>query len=122
MAQTYDKVAVWIDGALIAENVSIEIALKTDDQDVFTLTSYGQQTNKRKIEVNLDNAVPTDGESFNSWRAALFGSVHRLRLQQLGTLQTLETEGFVREPNISSGEQKTSSKKFMMHCDAADWT
>lgn len=122
MANTYEKYAIWIDGALIKENVSLEIMLEGDDQDVFTLTGFGQQKNKNKIMINLDNAVPTEGDSFDAWNRALTGQVTRVRVQHLGTLETLETEGFVRKPSRTSGEGKTSAQKYEFHGDAADWT
>lgn len=120
-AQTFDKYAIWIQGALIGENVSSEISLDGDDQDVVTLTMWGQQTGKRKVTANLDNAIPTAGESFNAWRAALLGSKVAFRAQRLGDGKTLTTEGFIRKPGVSSGENKTSAQKYEFHGEAADW-
>jgi hypothetical protein len=121
MAQTFDKYALWLAGALIAENISLEMSLDGDDQDVFTLTGYGQQKNKNKVMVNLDNAIPSAGESFNAWRYALTGAKVELRAINLGTGKTLTTEGFIRKPQISSGEGKTSAQKYEFHGDPADW-
>lgn len=115
--QEYSQYVVYIDGLLLAENTEVDFGLEGDDQDVFTIVQgfSGQSTSPKKIVANFTDMVPLPGLAFDSFTAALEGRQVEVRFVQIGSGNTVTSQGFIRKPKITAGVGKASNNAYEFH-------
>ena len=122
--QVYDQVYVFKDGGLLQENVSIEITLEGDDQDVMTIAKgfAGQSPSPKKVMATLNNVCPPKGQEVDAFEASLLSTVVTMKFQFAASGKSLTSKGFIRKPKIGGGVGKTVDQTFEFHGGPGKWT
>jgi hypothetical protein len=120
----YDQVFQYINGALLAENTTITLALEGQDQDVMTIVKgfAGQTPGPQKVVASCDNVIPTSGFEVNTWNKQLNSEKVEMKFQFGGSGVSLVSEGFLRGNQIEGGVGATTSLKFEFHGGPGEWT
>ena len=120
----YDQIFAYWNGALLAENTTVKIALEGQAQDVnTTVKGYaGFTPGPQKIVVTFENVLPIGGAEVNSWGAQLNSEIGELKLQAGGSGKVLVSEGDLRGNMIDGGVGQTTTIAFEFHGAPADWT
>ena len=115
--QVYDNIYVWMDGLLLQEATELQISWEGDDQDIFTLVKgyAGISPAPVKMVVQLTNMAPPTGSEFNAPKAFIEKTKHTLKLQKGATGEVIESEGFIRAPQITAGVGKVTNETYAFH-------
>lgn len=111
-------------GELLAENIGLEIRLDGEDKDVFTtvLGFAGQSPVPKKVVCKLDDVILLANlTNFDPWNAALNSEIVEFEFIDSGTGRTLRTEGFIRNPNIQAGVDRTPANGYEFHGRGVAW-
>lgn len=110
----YDQMYVFLNGKILAEAVSVQTGLESDDQDVMTLLKgFAGITPSPDIRrVKVDNVVPSSGFEFDFEKAKKERTVVECKLQSGATGKAMTSKGFIRNPSIDSGVGKTTVVSF----------
>lgn len=111
-------------GELLAENVGLELRLDGDDKDVFTtvLGFAGQTSVPKKVVCKLDDVILLSSRpAFDPWKLCLDGASIEFEFIDAGTGRTLTTEGFIRNPNIQAGVDRTPANGYEFHGRGVAW-
>lgn len=110
----YDQIYVYINGQLLAEAISVQTAIESDDQKVLTLAKgFGGITPSPDVRTaKVENAVPSAGFEFDFEKAKRDRAVVELRLQSGATGKTMTSKGFLMNVSIDAGVGKVLSVSF----------
>ena len=104
----YDQIYPYINGKLLAEAVSVQTGLESDDQKVMTLVKgfAGITPSPDVRTVKAENVVPSTGFEFDFERAKKERWLIELRLQSGATGKSMTSKGFILHVSIEAGVGK----------------
>lgn len=119
----YDQVYAYVNGGLLAENISVTVELVGTDEDVMTIVKglSGFTPGPDSVKVTFSNVVPASGFEFNAWNAQLNKEIVELKLQFGGSGMSLTSEGRFSGNKIDAGVSKTTGYDFDFTGSPAPW-
>lgn len=107
----FGNMVVYIDGTLIAHNVTIDTELVGDDQEVDTipLGHAGITPGPRKRRVTLSSVVPVAGEDFDFEAKMLAATEVEYSLQQIGSGKSCKSRGHITSVPRKAGVGATTT-------------
>jgi hypothetical protein len=120
--QLYSLCTVYVDGALLAEEVSVSIDRESRAQEVLTVAKgfAGMSPGAAMMMITIDNAVPAAGFELNAGPAMKGLGVKELTLAMAG--QTLTSKGFFVKDATSHAVNSESKLNISFVGEFADWT
>lgn len=110
----YDQIFLYIDGALAAENISIETGLTADHQDALTtvkgFAGYTPAPAMRTVKATF--LVPDSGFEFDYEGKFVQNKFVEMALQSGATGKKMKSKGYFKNVDISSGVGKTTEVSF----------
>lgn len=112
--QLYDQYYVYANGALLAENTSLDIELQGEDQEILTTAKgfAGMTPSPRKVMIQAENVVPPTGFEFDVFQKFNDSELVELKVQSGATGKVLCSKGFIQSPKTTGGVGKTVSLSF----------
>lgn len=112
--QLYDQYFAYLNGALLAENTSLDIELRGDDQEILTTAKgfAGLTPSPRSVMITAENVVPPTGFEFDAFQKFLDSELVEMKVQSGATGKTLVSKGFIQAPKVQGGVGKTVSLSF----------
>jgi hypothetical protein len=120
----YDQVFQYINGALLAENTTITLALEGQEQDVNTIVKgfSGQTPGPTKVVASCSNVIPISGFEVDTWNMQLNSVKVEMKFQFGGSGKALTSEGFIRGNKIEGGVGNTTGLDFEFHGGPGGWS
>ncbi len=119
----YDQVYAYINGALLAENISVGVSLEGTDQDVMTIVKglAGFTPGPDSVKVSFENVIPAAGFEVNTWNMQVNKEIVELKLQFGSSGLSLTSEGRIDGNKIDAGVSKSTSLNFDFTGTPAPW-
>ena len=114
----YSSVFVYVDGALLAEAVSVNVSLQaSNQQDIFSLQSgwVGTETGPYMLVVEATNVVPATGPEIPFEKMVLDKTFTNLALYEAGNGKQLTSYGYFLAPSRTAGVGQNQSLSFVFH-------
>ena len=108
----YDQMYVYVDGALLAENTSVDLSWEGDNQDVLTTVQgwAGVSPSPKMINATLSNVLPVTGFEFDFITAIKETWEVSLTFQFGGSGEIIESKGYFKPPlSIAAGVGQTTT-------------
>lgn len=120
--QLYTLVSCYVDGTLLAEEVSVSIDRNTRAQEVLTVAKgfAGLSPGAAMMMITIDNAVPSADFELNPGPRMKALAVVELTL--FAANRTLTTKGFFIEDSLSHAVNSESKLNIKFAGEMADWT
>lgn len=113
MANTlYTNAAVAINGAMLLEEVSVNVARATGSQPIFTvLKGYaGESSGANTIEIDVTNAVPTADFEFDG--GAVMESLQEVEITVYAAGKRLTSKGYIISDSFKHSANSESNYDF----------
>jgi len=120
-AELYTNAAVYIEGALLLQATSVQVARKTGAQVQLTMAKgfAGMSPGAPILEITFSNAVPAVEMEYDP------GEVMKLLSTQAFTVfagnRSLTTTGFVTDDTFKKAVNSEASLDITMMCEFAEW-
>ncbi len=110
----YDQIFLFINGALMAENTSIDTELSSDVQQVMTIVKQFAGITPSPIvrTVTAENVIPLTGFEFDFEQKFIDSEEVEIMLQQGGSGKKTTSKGYFTGVPVSSGVGKTATVSF----------
>jgi hypothetical protein len=120
----YDQMFQYVNGALLAENTTVKLALEGTEVDVMTIVKgfAGQTPGPTKVTASCENVIPVSGFEVNTWNMQLNSEIVEMKFQFGGSGISLTSEGFIRGNVIDAGVSATSGITFEFHGGPGEWS
>jgi hypothetical protein len=105
----YSQTFPYINGSLLAESVSVQTGLESDDQRIMTLLKgFAGITPSPDVRVvKIENVIPSTGFEFNFEKAKKDRQLIEIKLQ-LSSGKSMTSKGFITHVTVESGVGKTT--------------
>jgi hypothetical protein len=110
----YDQIYLYINGSLMAEAISVQTGLESDDQRILTLAKgfSGITPSPDVRTVKVENAVPSTGFEFDFEKAKKERRQIEIRMQSGATGKQCTSKGFLTQVSIDAGVGKALMLNF----------
>jgi hypothetical protein len=110
----YDQMYPYINGQLLAEAVTVQTGLESDDQRIMTLVKgFAGITPSPDVRVvKIDNVIPSTGFEFDFEGSKRNRDLIEIKLQSAATGKVCSTQGFITHVQIDAGVGKTTQVSF----------
>lgn len=115
---------LFVDGALLKENTSVDINWDGDDQDVQTTAKgwAGISPSPVSLSINVENVIPPAGFEFDAAKAFVEKTEHEIKCMSGATGKSLVSKGYVRQPKLASGVGKVTQYTWGFKGTPATWS
>lgn len=119
--EVYSGSALYINGALLVENTTINVDRRTGAQNQMTIQKgfAGQSPGAKMLEISFDNAVPTGDFEYDPGDDMSGLRVVSIALFAAG--RTLTTKGFVDSDTFKHAVNGEALLSMKMTCEFAKW-
>lgn len=120
-AELYTNAALYINGAMMLQSVSVQISRKTNAQPQLTLAKgwAGMSPGAPMLEVTFSNAVPAAGMEYDP--GAVMAALGTEAFTIFAGNASLTTTGFVTEDTFKKAVNSEASHDITMMCEFAEW-
>ncbi len=110
----YDQCFLFLNGQLLAENTTLDIALEGDNQPVLTTVKgyAGESPSPKMTMIQADNVLPVSGAEVDVFAKFNDSEEVEAMVQLGGNGKKWTSKGTLLSPKISSGVGKVTSLTF----------
>lgn len=121
-AQLYTSAAVYIDGALLSESVSVKVDRKTNAQEINTMVKgwSGVSPGSASMTVSIENAVPSADFEVDAGRFMKSNQFVELTIFAAG--RTLTSKGVIMSDSFNAAVNSEAKVSFEFIGEWAEWT